>query len=340
MMQELLRALCDSAGVNGVPQTTQLLAEKLSALVPEVHTDALGNVWGMLPAANPEAPTLLLEAHHDEIGFVVTDVTNDGFLRVAACGGVDERTLSGAKVVVLTEPPLNGVFCSVPPHLAGEDKETVAVDKRAVDVSLNGKDAKKRVPLGTRVMFAPRFDRLLGDRVCSKALDNRAGCAAVLHALALLQGKSLPWNVAALFCSQEEVGTRGAMPATTAIRPNAAIVTDVSFAHTPDANRRDCGVLGGGAMLGISTVLNESMTEQLRVFAERDGIAIQYEPMASTTGTDADKITITAEGVPTALLSIPLRYMHTPVEVASLGDIETVARLMAAFAECGEVPAV
>ena len=339
-MLDLLKELCNSAGVNGTAETIQVLKHALSVLVPEVYTDALGNVWGTLPAATPDAPTLLLEAHHDEIGFVVTDVTSDGFLRVAACGGVDERTLSGAQVVVLTEPPINGVFSSVPPHLAGDSKETPVLDKRVIDVALSGEEAKARIPLGTRVMFAPRFDRLLGDRVCAKALDDRAGCAAVLQAMKLLQGKSLPWNVTALFCSQEELGTRGAMPATTAIRPNAAIVTDVSFAHTPDANRRDCGVLGDGAMLGISTILNESMTEQLRALAERSKLPLQYEPMASATGTDADKITITAEGVPTALLSIPLRYMHTPIEVASLDDIESVARLMAVFAECGEVPTV
>lgn len=339
-MLDLLKELCNSAGVNGATETTAVLLNALSALVPEVHTDALGNVWGVLPAAKPDAPTLLLEAHHDEIGFVVTDVTDDGFLRVAACGGVDERTLSGAQVVVLSEPPLNGVFSSVPPHLSGENEKSPAIDKRAIDVGLNGKEAKACVPLGTRVMFAPRFDRLLGDRVCSKALDNRAGCAAILQALKLLQGKTLPWNVIALFCSQEELGIRGAKPATTAIHPDAAIVTDVSFAYTPDAIRRDCGVLGGGAMLGISTILNESMTEQLRALATRDELSLQYEPMASTTGTDADMITITGEGVPTALLSIPLRYMHTPVEVASLADIETVAHLMAAFAEFGEVPTV
>ncbi len=337
-MEQRLRDLCLSAGVNGMTDTIQLLVEQLSALVPTVHTDRLGNVWGVLPAAEPTAPTVLLEAHHDEIGFVVTGVTDTGFLRVSACGGIDERTLSACPVTVLTEPQLNGVFCSVPPHLAGDSAAVLCTEARGIDVGLSGEEAAKTIPLGTRVMFAPHFDRLLGDRVCAKALDNRAGCVAVLETLQRLQGKSLPWNVVALFSSQEELGTRGASPATAAIRPDAAIVVDVSFAYTPDAERSQCGELGKGAMLGVSAVLDASMTAQLQQLAEANAVPFQWEAMAAGTGTDADKITITAEGVPTALISIPLRYMHTPAEVVSLSDIDAVAQMMTLFAEQGEVP--
>lgn len=336
-MEQLLRELCAAPGVNGVPAAAKLLAEKLAAYVPEVHTDRFGSVWGVRPAADENAPTLLLEAHVDEIGFIVTDVTADGFLRVSACGGVDQRTLAAAPVVVLCEPPVNGVFLSTPPHLSGGDDTLLKTEERGIDVGLTAEEVKARIPVGTRVMFAPRFDRLLGDRVCSRALDDRAGCAAILRALELLQNKSLPWNIAVLFSTQEELGTRGAGSAAFAIQPNSAIAVDVSFAHTPDADRAECGVLGDGVMLGISPILDRDMTEQLRTLAETREIPLQYEVMGGTTGTDADMITVAREGIPSALLSIPLRYMHTPVEVASLKDIEAVAALMAAFAETGEV---
>lgn len=336
-MEGLLKELCMAAGVNGVGDAARVVADHLSQYVDEVHTDCLGSVWGILPAADREAPTLLLEAHLDEIGLIVTGITESGFLRVSACGGVDERTLAAEQVVVLCDPPLNGVFCSTPPHLSGDDDALLTAEQRGIDVGLDAEQVKARVPVGTRVMFAPRFDRLLNVRVCSKALDDRAGCAAVLRTLELLRGKSLPWNVVALFCTQEELGTRGAAPTAFALQPDAAIVVDVSFAHTPDADRSQCGELGKGAMLGVSPILDSAMTKQLESFAKDRSIAFQWEVMGSTTGTDADKITIAREGIPTALLSIPLRYMHTPNEVASLSDIESVAQLMAAFAENGEV---
>lgn len=336
-MEALLQELCAAAGVNGVSQAAELLASKLAAYVPQVHTDAMGNVWGVRPSGNENAPTLLLEAHVDEIGFIVTDVLDNGFLRVAPCGGADARTLAAQPVVVLCEPPLNGVFCSTPPHLSGGDEALLKIEERGIDVGLPADEARARIPLGTRVMFAPRFDRLLGDRVCAKALDDRAGCAAILRTLALVKDKALPWNVAVLFCVQEELGTRGAGPAAFALEPEAAIAVDVSFAHTPDANRATCGVLGGGVMLGVSPVLDEAITKQLRTLAQLHDIPLQYEGMGGKTGTDADAITVARVGIPTGLLSIPLRYMHTPVEVASLSDIEAVAALMAAFAEEGTV---
>ncbi len=338
-MMELLKELCAAPGVNGTADIGRLVADKLTMYVPQVQTDRLGNVWGVVPAQEENAPTLLLEAHLDEIGFIVTGITDSGFLRVSACGGVDERTLAAAEVVVLCEPPVSGVFCSTPPHLAGSDSKPLKVEERGIDVGMTAQEAKARIPVGTRVTFAPHFDRLLGDRLCAKALDDRAGVAAVLRALELLQGKTLPCHVAALFCVQEEVGMRGASPATFAIRPDAAVAVDVSFANTPDADRTQCGVLGDGAMLGVSPILDERLTACLQRLAQEQAIPFQYEAMGGSTGTDADKISVTREGVPTALLSIPLRYMHTPVEVASLGDIEAVAQLMAALVLSGEVRA-
>ncbi len=338
-MKELLKELCAAPGVNGVGDVGHLVAERLSAFVPEVHTDCLGNVWGVLPSADENAPTLLLEAHLDEIGFVVTGVSEDGFLRVSNCGGIDPRTLSAAKVVVLCDPPLNGVFCSIPPHLAAGDGKAKPIEECGIDVGLSGEEAKERIAVGTPVMFAPHFDELLQDRVSAKALDDRSGVAAVLRAVELLSDKALPCHVAALFSMQEEVGLRGAAPATFAICPDAAVITDVSFAYSPGCDKARCGKLGEGAMLGVSPILDEQLTDALCRLAKAQEIPFQYEVMGGTTGTDADKISLVREGVPTALLSIPLKYMHTPVEVAALSDIESVAKLMAALALSGEVQA-
>ena len=336
-MEQLLRELCLAMGVNGTDGAAKLLAKKLEAYVPKVQTDALGSVWGVRPAAYPEAPILLLEAHLDEIGLIVTGITDNGFLRVSACGGVDTRVLATQRVRVLCDPPINGVFCSTPPHLSNDDEKLLTPEERGIDVGLPVEEVKARIPIGTRVAFAPHFDHLLGDRVCAKALDDRAGCAAILRTLELLKDKPLPYHVAVLFCTQEELGIRASAPAAFRLQPDAAIAVDVSFAYTPDADRQKCGVLGDGVMLGVSPILDNDMTEQLRELAGQHQIPMQLEVMGGKTGTDADKISLAREGVPTALLSIPLRYMHTPNEVASLADIEAVAALMAAFAEEGKV---
>ena len=204
-----------------------------------------------------------------------------------------------------------------------------------IDVGLDARKAKKHIPLGTRVTFRPHFEPLLGDRVCAKALDDRAGVAAILHALRLLDGVALFCDVAVVFAAQEELGCRGSAVAAFAVNPTCAIATDVSFALTPDAPAAKCGELGKGPMLGWSPTLDVALTRQLETLAEQAGIPLQHEVMGGDTGTDADSISDARTGVPTALLSIPLRYMHTPAEVVDLKDVRAVGALMAAFVQKG-----
>lgn len=338
-IKTILRDLCMAYSVGGVGDASSIIEHYLSAYTTDIHRDHMGNIWGVLDSEAANTPTILLEAHFDEIGFTVTHIDDNGFLRVAPCGGIDNRALSAAPVTILSNPPINGVFCSIPPHLnAGKDTTLTELTDRGIDVDMNAKQAKSTISIGTRVAFSPHFEDLLGERVCAKSLDNRAGVAAVLYALSLLANEALPVRVVALFSVQEELGMRGAKAATFGIQPDAAIAVDVSFAYTPDADKRCCGTMGKGAMLGISPILNETMTKALKTLAEESAIPYQCEVVGGATGTDADAISITAEGVPTALLSIPLRYMHTPSEVVDIQDIQSVGQLMAAFVKAGEVP--
>ena len=310
-MKELLKELCTAAGVGGQGEAPAAAAARLRPLCDEVATDRLGNVTAIRRSGEAGARTLLLEAHIDEIGFVVTGVDDKGFLRLDKCGGIDRRVLPAAEVTVWADRPYAGVFCSVPPHLAEE--------------------ARAAVPVGTRVSFRPHFEELAGSRVCAKALDNRAGVAAVIAALELLKDEPLPLHVAVLLSVQEELGCRGAATGAFALDPQGAIAVDVSFAVTHDADPARCGRLGGGVMLGFSPVLDAAMTDRLQTLCEMRDIPWQPEGMGGRTGTDADMITVARGGVPTALLSIPLRYMHTPIEVADVHDVEAVAALMAAY---------
>ncbi len=336
--ETVLKRLCEAAGVNGQTEVCAVAAELLSAYTEDVTTDAMGNVIAHLPSTKPDAPQLLLEAHIDEIGFVVTGIDEQGFVHVSNCGGIDNRTLAAAEVVFLTQPPLYGVFCSTPPHLMKADDPLPELTSRGIDIGLTKQEAEDKIPLGTRVMFRPHFDRLLNNRVSSKALDNRAGVAVILGVLDAVKGKDLPFNLSVSFSTQEEVGLQGAKTAAFSLMPDAAIVVDVSFAHTHDVSKETYAVLGKGVMIGQSPLLSKAMSAQLAELAKEENVPFQHEVMGGRTGTNADVVGVAGRGVPCALLSVPLKYMHTPVEVVSLDDVDAASRLIAAFILKGEVP--
>ena len=334
-MKTLIKDLCAAAGVGGVGDIADCIRRYAAKYTHEAYTDTLGSVIAVRRCGKDNAPLLLLEAHMDEIGFIVTHVDDRGFIHVSNCGGIDRRVLAAAEVTVLTEPPLNGVFCSTPPHLSHGDEKIKAIEDMGIDVGLPAETVKTCVPKGTRVMFRADFKELGAHLVCAKALDDRIGCAAVIRALELLKDEDLSCDVAALFAVQEEIGGAGASVASFALHPQAAIATDVSFATTPDSPSHKCGKLGEGPMLGIAPGLDHTMTEQLKTLAKRHEIPLQYEVMGGDTGTDADGIAYAKDGVPTALLSIPQRYMHMPVEVIDVRDADYIARLMAYMAKEG-----
>lgn len=325
-----LKLLCNAAGVGGQADIVTVATDLLTPLVDKVEVDAMGNVLGFRYCSNMDAPTIMLEAHLDEIGFLVTHIDDNGFVYTGAAGGIDRRVLTGQEVIVYGDQPYRGVFCSVPPHLSGKDNELPELSKWGIDVGMSGDDAKQHIKLGSRVGFAPNFCALNDHIVSSKALDDRAGMAAILHCLRKLPA-DCPVNVAVAFCVQEELGCRGSDPATRRIQPDEAIITDVSFALTPDANPNQCGKMGEGVMIGISPILSQQMTKKMFDLAQDKSIPYQTEVCPGGTGTDADHITACLCGVPGALLSIPQRYMHTPVETVDMNDVMSVGDLMAAY---------
>lgn len=335
-IKEDLRLLCQAAGAAGLQQISQVAADLLRPLVDLVTVDKMGNVIGLRRCNNPDAPTIMLEAHMDEIGFMVTHIDEDGFVYVAAAGGIDNRVLTAQKVQVYGKNKVyTGVFCSTPPHLAGKDGELPEITKRGIDLALTAEQAKAEIPLGCRVTFSPCFAALTDTAVCTKALDDRAGMAAILHALRQID--SADCHIAVAFCVQEELGCRGAGPAVYGIHPDAALVTDVSFALTPDAEPHKCGKLGEGVMIGVSPILDRTMSDRLFALADEHKIPYQTEVMGGSTGTDADRISTSLCGIPCALLSIPQRYMHTPVEVVDVRDVAATGDLMAAYIRKGGI---
>lgn len=333
-LKTVLTDLCLAPGVGGQTAASETAKQLLAAYVDDVEVTPLGNIVGVRRCGQEGAPLLLLEAHIDQIGFVVTGI-EDGFVRVSACGGIDPRTLAAAEVVVWGDKPYPGVFASTPPHLASKDESLPAVNERIIDVGMDQEAAETRIAVGSRVSFRPRLEPIGDYGLLGTSLDDRAGVAAVLTALDICGREELSMDIAVCFSVQEELGMRGAGTGAFALKPDMAIAVDVSFAHTPDADRRECGVLGGGPMIGLSPTLDDAMTRRLMELAENRKIPFQREVMGGKTGTDADRISMTRGGVRTALLSVPQRYMHTPVELVDSRDVENTGRLMAAFAREG-----
>ena len=327
--QQLLETLCAADGVSGAEKNAADVAAELLSQYASVRRDALGNVIGTIEGTGTH---VLLDAHIDQIGLIVTDIDSSGFLRFDRCGGVDVRTLCGQDVVVWGKAPVKGTICSTPPHLLKDGSEKKAADFKdlGIDIGMTAQEAEKFVKRGDRVTFDVRPIKLLGERISAPALDDRAGVAAILLALEQSRGQ-LKNPVTVVFAVQEEVGTRGAATGAYASGADEAIAIDVSFALSPGCPERKCGKLGGGAMIGVAPTLSASMSDTFIRIAEENHIPHTLEVMGGETGTDADVIDVTRSGIRMGLISIPQRYMHTPVEVVDLRDIESTAAVIANY---------
>ncbi len=271
--------------------------------------------------------TLMLAAHIDEIGFTVTNIDDNGFITVGKCGGIDLRTLPAKCVTIHGKEKVTGVFCSTPPHLAEGEQTFEDITKIKIDTLL-GKKAKDIISLGDFVTFKNEPYSLTGDIVGGKSFDDRAGVLALLLLAEKLKGEKLPISVCFALTDMEELGTRGAKTACFKVNPDEAIAIDVSFGNAPDVSPTECGELGKGAMIGIAPVLSKNMSKKLINIAEENNITYQSEVMGGRTGTDADALSITREGVPSGVISIPLRNMHTDNEIIDIRDIESVSELL------------
>ncbi len=278
--------------------------------------------------------TLMLDAHIDEIAFVVTDIHENGFLTIAKAGGFDLRALPAQAVTVHGKEKVPAVFCSTPPHLSSGEISYDDIGALKIDTLL-GSCAKEIISLGDLVTFDCAPECLLGNRVTGKAFDDRAGVCVLLELARRLKGKKLPINVVFLLSDAEELGLRGAATASYTVSPDEAIAIDVSFGDAPDVAADDCGVLGNGAMIGHSPVLDKNISARLTKIAEGNKIPHKSEIMGGKTGTNGDVIGISRGGVKTGLVSIPIRNMHTAAEVLDLDDIVSVCDILEQYILAG-----
>jgi putative aminopeptidase FrvX len=337
----LLTRLVALPGVSGAEAAVAAaVREAWEALGASVRVDALGNVIGLLPADPPApgAPTLMLAAHTDEIGLMVTGIAPGGFLRVAAVGGLDRRYLPSLRVLVHGRQILPGVVGAPPPHLTTAEArdKPIPLDEAYVDLGLPEARVRDLVRVGDRVSVDQELGRLLGETVYGKAMDDRASVAALHEALLRLRARRRAIHVAFVATVQEEVGLRGATTAGFALNPDLAVAVDVGHARSPGVTEADASELGKGPAVAQGANFHPAIVRALLDAARSEGIRHQREYVPAASGTDAWAIQVARAGVPCGLLSLPLRYMHSPVETLDLGDLRETGRLLAAFAAAVE----
>lgn len=332
-LTKTIMALSNAAGVSG--EETAAAESALSYL--KKYTDDCciknGNVIGNFGERVEGKPHILLDAHIDQIGFIVTFITDDGFIKVGNCGGIDRRLVLAQQVTIHGKENLTGVIISTPPHLEqdGDEGKVPEMSDIYVDTGLSKEKLEEIVSLGDKIIFYAECKELLNGRITGKALDDRAGVAAILYAVDKLKNAELSCSYTVLFSTQEEIGERGAMIAAFDIEPDYAIAVDVGFGLTADDSREKCGILGKGGMIGISPSLSKELSDKLTKVAEKEKIPHQFEVMSGLTSTNADRFSVTKGGVKAVTLSIPLKYMHTPVEVIDVYDVKNVGKLLAEY---------
>ena len=335
---DLLKLLCSRTGPTGFERpVSKVAAEAIAPFVDEVCVDELANVIALKRCGIPNAKKMLIAAHLDEVGLVVTG-HEDGFLCVGQIGGLDQRVLPDRDLTILTDPPRFGVASVQPPHvLKAEDMgKAIKLDDIRIDVGLTQEEAVREIPIGTPITYRTEGFELLNGRYVSKTLDDRACFAILIMAAELIKDRKLPWDVYFVGSTGEERAEGGAAAAVFKTGADTCIAIDVTQASTPDAPAdKFAHELGKGPVVSIGPNITKRIGRQLQDLAKKHRIPVQLAAVPGRSGTDAWAMHIVREGVASGIIGLPLRYMHSPTECVDTADMELCAQLVAAFAEEG-----
>jgi len=334
---ETLEKLSNACGVAGrEDEVRKIMKDSLKPYVDEISEDKLGNVIGV-KKGRKNAPKVMLAAHMDEIGLFVKTISKEGFLQFAKVGGIDDRILLAQKVIVHTERgPLHGIIGSKPPHIQKEEerKKVLTYDELFIDIGAESQEEAKKmgVKIGDPVSFDIKFDRIGNDVVVGKAFDDRVGCAVMIDVMKML--KQTECAVYAVGTVQEEVGLRGATTAAFGIYPDVGIALDVTVAgDVPGVKEVEAPIkMRKGPAIEIADmglITHPKVLRMLVEAAEENNIPYQLET-GLPGSTDAARIALTREGVPSGVISVPTRYIHSPTSLVSLKDMENAVKLTVA----------
>jgi len=331
--REFLSLLSGSSGVSGYEQLiASLVMERLSSLTDEVRCDTFGNVYA-LKKGKGKRSKIMLAAHMDEIGLMVKKIDPRGFLRFTSIGGVDQRTLLSQEVLVHGRQAIPGIIGSLPPHLLqnGDSDQAVKMEDMVIDVGLSLAKVNEIIQVGDVITLRRETYPLLNKVVTGKSLDDRAGIVVMMVCLEELSRLKHTHDVIAVATTQEEEGERGALTSAYTLNPDLAVAIDVTHASTPDTKGQVSIDLGKGPAVALGPNIHPAIYRHFSETAKEYRIPIQIEPIPEHSGTDAWVIQVTQAGIPTGLISIPLRYMHTSVETLDMQDVLNSGKLLAHF---------
>ncbi|MBI4926495.1 MAG: M42 family peptidase [Anaerolineae bacterium] len=334
-LKQFLKQIVSLPGLSAYEDPVRdVIAEAWKPLVDDLSISKLGSLHGLSRGVGPEPrPRILLAAHMDAIGLMVTRVSPEGFLYFTEVGGVDPRILPAQPVMVHGRRDLPGVIGQPPDKLLPPSQrgKPVAMNYLVVDTGLPAEEVQSLVRVGDLISFGTLPIDLPGDLVAGHTMDNRASVAAVTACLQELKGLTHLWDVYAVATVQEEETLGGGFTSPFEIRPDIAVAIDVCFAKGPGVNDYRGQSMGKGVSLGWGPNTHPAIFEGFKEVADRLDLPYSVDVYPTYSGTDAMGMQIVAEGIPTMVLSIPLRYMHTPVEVISLKDIQRAGRLLAQY---------
>ena len=324
--------LCSVSSVSGFERRgTAELTRLAEGMLDTPTVDGVGNHLFVKKCGKDNAPKVIIDAHFDEIGLVVTDICDGGFLRVAPMGGIDPAILQAADVIIYGKETLRGVITSTPPHLRKSD-ELPAADEVTVDTGLTKDTAKELIGIGTPVGFAPVYGELLGGKLIGKSFDDKACAACILWAVANTPQEELACDVYVLLSAVEETNRLGGVCAAAySIDPDYAMVVDVNLARVPDTKEYETVELGKGVSLSISAGTDISLTRDVEALCKDKDIAHCTIAAPSSTGTNATSLNLVRMGVPVVDVGLPLASMHTYNEVIDSRDVEALTQLIKEF---------
>jgi endoglucanase len=340
-LPDTLRNLLTAPGTSGRERTAAAVWQAAAReFTDAVRSDLVGSSTAVV-AGTAGGPRLAVVGHIDEIGLMITHVDDEGFLWFGGVGGWDPVNLVGQRVELTTrEGTVTGVVGKKPIHLLESEEREKAPKLKDLHIDIgaeSGEEARKRVRIGDWAVVAGEPVELTPGRIASRSMDNRLGCYIALEAARLVsEAGGAPGDVVACAVAQEETTFGGATTTAFDLEPDVAIVVDVTHAtDAPGIDKRQEGDhgLGAGAVINAGSIVHPLVLDLLRDTAEAEGITVAGEAAPRASHTDADAFHLSRRGVPTGIVSIPLRYMHSPVEVVQLSDVEACARLIAAFAQ-------
>ncbi|MCB8815460.1 M42 family metallopeptidase [Desulfosporosinus shakirovi] len=332
--REFLNRLSISSGVSGHEVSiASLVMERFKSLADEVQCDSFGNVYTLKRGESKPNKKIMITAHIDEIGLIVTKIDPRGFLRFTSIGGVDQRTLLSQEVLIHGHRTIPGIIGFLPPHLLESlaSDQAVRMEDMTIDVGLSPTKLNKVIQVGDIITLRRETYPLLNNVIAGKAFDDRAGVVVMLVCLEELSRLHHVHDVIAVATTQEEVGIRGAITSTYTLNPDLAVAIDVTHASTPDTKGQVTIDLGKGPAVALGPNIHPAIYRRLTETAREHRLPIQIEPIPGHSGTDAWVIQVSQAGIPTGLISIPLRYMHTSVETLDMQDIVNSGKLLAHF---------